>query len=355
MLNINDLLRKNIQNLKPYSSARNEFSGDDVILLDANENPKVLSGLPVGINRYPDPLQKRVKEKLSGIKGVNSDNIFLGNGSDEAIDLALRCFCNPGIDSLAIFPPTYGMYKVCAAINDVNIFEYPLNANFEIDSDKFLGEIKPEVKVVIICNPNNPTANIQSKSSIKKIIERFQGIVILDEAYIDFCPEQSLVNELSKYPNLIILQTLSKAWALAGARVGIAMASKEIIDVFNKVKFPYNISNPSLLIAEQALDKENESKQRIEEIFYERNRLLKIITTLPRVLKVYPSSANFILVKTSDAKRLYTYLVSNGIIVRNRDSETSCKGCLRVTIGLKEENDRLVELWERFEQQVQSE
>lgn len=348
MLNINSLLRKNIQNLKPYSSARNEFSGDDVILLDANENPNILSGLPVGINRYPDPLQKRVKKKLSELKGIPSDNIFLGNGSDEAIDLALRCFCNPGVDALAIFPPTYGMYKVCAAINDVKVIEYPLNTEFAIDVDKLLVELNPEVKVVIICNPNNPTANIQDKSTIKKIIEKFQGIVILDEAYIDFCPKQSLVGDLSKYPNLIILQTLSKAWALAGARVGIAMASKEIIDVFNKVKFPYNISYPSLMIAEVALGKENESKQRIEEILYERIRLQKIITTLPCVLKVYQTVANFMLVKTSDANRLYNYLVGNGIVVRNRDSEVGCKGCLRVTVGTKDENDKLIETWEKF-------
>ena len=349
MIDINNLLRKNIQNLKPYSSARNEFSGDDVILLDANENPKELSGLPLGINRYPDPLQKRVKEKLSALKGISSDNIFLGNGSDEAIDLVLRCFCNPSVDSLAIFPPTYGMYKVCAAINDIKVVEYPLNAQFEIDIDKFLSDIKPEVKVVIICNPNNPTANTQDKSAIKTIIERFQGIVIVDEAYVDFCPEQSLVRDLSNYPNLIILQTLSKAWALAGARVGIAMASKEIIDVFNRVKFPYNISYPSMNIAENAIDKEVEARERIAEIINERERLLNIIPNLPNVLKVYPSSANFILAKTSNANALYKYFIENGIVVRNRDLEIGCKGCLRITIGAKEENDKLIDKWRNFE------
>jgi len=347
MLNINSLLRKNIQNLKPYSSARNEFSGDDVILLDANENPKALSGLPIGINRYPDPLQKRVKDKLSALKGICSDNIFIGNGSDEAIDLALRCFCNPGVDSLSIFPPTYGMYKVCAAINDIKVVEYPLNAQFEIDADKFLRETKPEVKVVIICNPNNPTANVQDKSTIKKIIESFQGIVIVDEAYVDFCPEQSLVADLSKYQNLIILQTLSKAWALAGARVGIAIASKEIIDVFNKVKFPYNISYPSLMIAEEALSKSAESQSRIYEIIAEKERLLKLLPDLPKVVKVYPSSTNFILVKTTDAISLYKYLIQNGIVVRNRDSETSCKGCIRITVGLDDENKRLLDIWKK--------
>ncbi len=348
MIDLNNLLRKNIQNLKSYSSARNEFSGDDVILLDANENPKALSGLPIGINRYPDPLQKRVKEKLSVLKGISSDNIFLGNGSDEAIDLALRCFCNPGVDALAIFPPTYGMYKVCAAINDINVIEYPLNSTFEIDIDKFVDELKPEVKVVIICNPNNPTANVQDKSIIKKIIERFQGIVIHDEAYVDFCPEQSLVNDLSKYPNLIILQTLSKAWALAGARVGIAMASKDIIDVFNKVKFPYNISYPSLMIAEEALSKSVESQSRINEIIEEKERLLKLLPDLPMVVKVYPSSTNFILVKTTDSNSLYKYLIQNGIVVRNRDMETNCKGCIRITVGLDDENNRLIDAWKKY-------
>lgn len=348
MLNINSLLRENIKNLKPYSSARNEFSGDDVILLDANENPNSLNELPKGINRYPDPLQKRLKEKISNIKVVDTKNIFIGNGSDEAIDLLMRCFCNPGVDSIAIFPPTYGMYKVCANINNVEVIEYPLDYNFRIDSDLFLSNTRPNLKIAIICNPNNPTANVQDKKSILRIIESFKGIVIVDEAYIDFCPNNSLVSLLPKYPNLVILQTLSKAWGLAGARVGIAMASQEIIEILNKVKFPYNISYPSLLSAEKALEQEYEAKMRIEEIINERDRLIKTIATLPSVLKVFQSSANFILVKTSDAQKLYSYFLNNGIVVRNRDSEMSCKGCLRITIGLKEDNNKLIELWRKY-------
>ena len=348
MLNINSLLRKNILELKSYSSARNEFSGDGVILLDANENPNILKNLPKGINRYPDPLQKRLKEKLSAIKGIDSRNIFIGNGSDEAIDLLIRCFCNPGKDSIAIFPPTYGMYKVCANINDAEVVEYPLDNNFKLDCDIFLNDIKPNIKIAIICNPNNPTANVQDKESIIKIIEMFKGIVVVDEAYIDFCPSNSLVSELPRYTNLVILQTLSKAWGLAGARVGIAMASKEIIDVLTKVKFPYNISYPSLLIAEEALCKIDEAKARIEEIISERNRLLSIIPNLPSVITVNPSCTNFILVKTQDTNPLYKYFIDNGIVVRNRDTEAGCNGCLRITIGTSDENDKLLETWRKF-------
>ncbi len=348
MLNINNLLRKNIKELKSYSSARNEFSGDDVILLDANENPNILKDLPKGINRYPDPLQKRLKEKLSAIKGINSSNIFFGNGSDEAIDLLIRCFCNPGKDSIAIFPPTYGMYKVCANINDAEVVEYPLDNNFKLDCDLFLNNIKPNTKIAIICSPNNPTANVQDKESIIKIIETFKGIVVVDEAYIDFCPSNSLLSELPKYPNLVILQTLSKAWGLAGARVGIAMASKEIIDILTKVKFPYNLSYPSLLIAEEALCKIDEAKARIDEIISERDRLLSIIPHLPSVIKVYPSCTNYIFVKTQDANSLYKYFINNGIVVRNRDRELGCKGCLRITIGTKDENEELINTWKNF-------
>ncbi|MHC1704724.1 MAG: histidinol-phosphate transaminase [Tenuifilaceae bacterium] len=348
MVDINKLIRPNIRNLKPYSSARSEFSGDDVILLDANENPSNFDGLMKGINRYPDPLQRKIKEKLSTIKAIASDRIFIGNGSDEAVDLIIRTFCRPGIDSIAIFPPTYGMYKVCAAINDINVIEFPLTENFLIENLDLKNTIFDDIKIIFICNPNNPSGNIQNKETLKEIIENFKGIVVVDEAYIDFCPDQSLVSELENFPNLIILQTLSKAWALAGARIGIAFASKEIVDILTKVKFPYNISFPSLIIADEALNKTIEAKSRIMNIIVERERLIKILPELPAVIKVYPSLTNFILIKTSDAASLYKYFLQNGIVVRNRDSEIGCKGCLRVTIGLEEENNRLLEVWGKY-------
>lgn len=344
MLNINSLLRENIKKLKPYSSARNEFDGEKAIFLDANENPNCLDELPEKINRYPDPLQKNLKEKLSKLKGVNTENIFVGNGSDEAIDLLIRCFCNPSIDSILIFPPTYGMYKVCANINNVIVEEQPLDVNFCIDFE----QISSNSKIAFICNPNNPTGNVQDKDKLLDFIAQFNGIIVIDEAYIDFCPEESLVDKLSEYPNLVILQTLSKAWALAGARVGIALASKEIIDVLSKVKYPYNINNLSLTVAEMALNSQTQAKNYIDEIVSERERLMKVLPSLPSVIKVYQSKANFILVKTQDANTLYKYFIQNGIVVRYRNLEIGCKGCLRITVGTNDENERLINTWEKF-------
>lgn len=347
MFDINTILRQNIRNLQPYSSARSEFSGSDVILLDANENPRVPDGLPEGVNRYPDPLQWEVKKKLSTIKGVNPANIFLGNGSDEAIDLVIRCFCKPGEDAIAIFSPTYGMYRVCAAMNDVAVVDYPLDENFTINGN-FTDRLAGNVKVVFICNPNNPSGNLQSNETIEKILNLFQGIVVIDEAYIDFCPGQSFVPKLGKYQNLIILQTLSKAWALAGARIGIALASKEIIEVLSKVKYPYNVGLPSLRIAGQVLEDTDEMQKQLQLIVDERKRLTRLLPTLPGVVRVYPSEANFILVKTNNAIAIHNHLTINGIVVRNRDREVGCNGCLRVTVGTFEENDRLIAAWQEY-------
>jgi histidinol-phosphate aminotransferase len=347
MFDLNTILRPNIRNLQPYSSARSEFSGSDVILLDANENPFAPDGLPEGVNRYPDPLQWEVKKKLSTIKGVDPENIFLGNGSDEAIDLVIRCFCKPGEDAIAVFSPTYGMYRVCAAVNDVAVVDYPLDENFMIN-DNFTDRLAGNVKVIFICNPNNPSGNLQSNATIEKILNSFKGVVVIDEAYIDFCPGQSFVSKLGKYPNLIILQTLSKAWALAGARIGIALASKEIIEVLSRVKYPYNVGRPSLRIAGQVLENNGEMQKQLQLIVDERKRLTSLLPKLPGVVRVYPSEANFILVKTNDALGIYNHLTGNGIVVRNRDRETGCKGCLRVTVGTCNENDRLISAWQEY-------
>lgn len=346
--NLDLITRTNIKNLKPYSSARSEFKGKEGTFLDANEN-SFGSPLVTNYNRYPDPMQLDVKEKLSKIKGLPTQNIFLGNGSDEAIDILFRAFCIPGKDNIIICPPTYGMYEVSANINDVNITRVPLTReDFQLDTENILMAINPNTKLIFICCPNNPTGNGVKWDSIKKILENFTGIVIVDEAYINFARYRSLIPELLNYPNLVILQTLSKAWGLAGLRVGMAFASEAIIDIFNKIKPPYNINIASQKIALEALDNTEKINEWIKEIVIERDALNVELAMLPFIIKIYPSEANFILVKTSNPVDIYNFLVGNKIIIRDRSKVELCEGCLRITIGTKEENRVLLDTLKNY-------
>lgn len=335
MNNIKSLVRKNILNLAPYSSARDEFSGSDGIFLDANENPFGQ------YNRYPDPYQKDLKQKLSIIKGVSEDEIFIGNGSDEAIDLLFRIFCEPNKDTCMIFTPTYGMYEVSAAINAVDVLKINTDSKFEID----LNEVKAiyterPVKLTFICNPNNPTGNAISKEKIEGILKISNGIVVIDEAYIDFCKDLSSIDLINQYPNLIILQTMSKAWGLAGARIGFAFANKETIKLFNAVKPPYNVSALNAQAALNQLTNLEEFENNKVEILNNKQSLTEEIRKLDDVKTIYPSQTNFLLVEFNDANWTYNMLVEKGIIVRNRNSVI--RNCIRITIGNKEENQKLI-------------
>ncbi len=342
MFDLDKITRENIKNLKPYSSARDEYKGKQGIFLDANEN-SFGSPLDTDYNRYPDPIQLDVKEKLGKIKGLPIQNIFLGNGSDEAIDILFRAFCNPGVDNIIICPPTYGMYEVSANINDVKIIKIPLTAEeFQLDTENILKAINPNTKLIFVCCPNNPTGNGVKWDSVKRILENFKGIVVIDEAYINFARYRSLIPELLNYPNLIILQTLSKAWGLAGLRVGMAFASEPIIDIFNRIKPPYNINSVSQKLVLEALENTDKVNAWIKTIVEEREKLSSEISKLGFVLKVYPSEANFLLVKTKDATALYNYLVLKEIITRDRSKVELCEGCLRITIGTKEQNELLL-------------
>lgn len=341
--NLDTITRTNIKNLKPYSSARSEFKGKEGIFLDANEN-SFGSPLDANYNRYPDPLQLDVKEKLGKIKGLPIQNIFLGNGSDEAIDILFRAFCNPGVDNIIICPPTYGMYEVSANINDVKIKRVPLTSEeFQLDTENILKAIDNNTKLIFICCPNNPTGNGVKWDAIKNILENFSGLVIIDEAYINFARYRSLIPELLNYPNLVILQTLSKAWGLAGLRVGMAFASEPIIDIFNRIKPPYNINIASQKLVLEALNNTDKINAWIKETVEERDKLSAELAMLPFIIKVYPSDANFILVKTNDPMAIYNYLVTKKIIIRDRSKVELCEGCLRITVGTKEENRKLID------------
>ena len=338
MKSLKELTRPNIWSLAPYSSARNEYSGHVArVFLDANENP-----YNAPYNRYPDPLQLEVKERLSAIKGVPADCIFLGNGSDEAIDLVYRCFCEPGKDNVVAICPTYGMYEVCADINNVEYRAVMLDEQYQVSADKLLAAADANTKAIWICSPNNPTGNNINREEIIKVIESFDGFVIVDEAYIDFSSEPTILRQLAQYPNLIVLHTMSKAWGSAAIRMGMAFAQKDVIDIFNKVKYPYNVN---LLTQEQALKRLNDTisvEQWVNILKLERGRLMKAFAELPICEKVYPTDANFFLAKMTDAQGIYDYLVNEGIIVRNRTRITLCHNCLRVTIGTKEENSELL-------------
>ncbi|MDR2271449.1 MAG: histidinol-phosphate transaminase [Sphingobacterium sp.] len=340
--NLNNLLRENIKKLVPYSSARDEFKGEASILIDANENP---FGSPLNhdYNRYPDPLQHQVKAKLSKIKGVPTENIFLGNGSDEAIDILYRAFCTPAVDNVILVPPTYGMYEVSANINDVAFKKVNLTADYQLDLDGIADAIDAHTKLIFICSPNNPTGNSIRRQDIETILNNFQGLVVVDEAYINFSAVKSFTQELAEYPNLVVLQTLSKAWGLAALRLGMAFASKEIIAVYNKIKPPYNINQATQDIVLEALDHVDQVNDWIKETVSEREKLVRGLLELDYVHHITPSDANFILVKMEQPKEVYDYLVQYGIIVRDRSKVELCAGCLRITVGTPAENITLLE------------
>ena len=338
MKELKELTRENIWNLAPYSCARNEFSGRNAkVYLDANENP--YNG---PLNRYPDPLQLEVKKQLAKVKGVAEDCIFLGNGSDEAIDLMYRCFTEPKVDNVVAMDPTYGMYKVCADINDVEYRTVSLNEDFSLNADNILAACDNHTKVIWLCSPNNPTGNALDRGAIEKILKDFEGIVVVDEAYCDFSSQKPFRTELSKYPNIVVLNTMSKAWGSAGIRLGMAFASKDIIDILNKVKYPYNVNALTQREALELLADPYEVDKWVRTILLERSRVVDAIKVLPICRKVYPTDANFVLVEVDDARKTYEYLVDRGIIVRNRNSVHLCNGCLRITIGTKTENQELL-------------
>ncbi|RAJ02649.1 histidinol-phosphate aminotransferase [Chitinophaga skermanii] len=341
MFNLDNLLRDNIKRLVPYSSARDEFKGEAMISLDANENSHG-SPLSTNYNRYPDPMQWKIKYKLADIKGVPPQNIFLGNGSDEAIDILYRAFCRPGIDNVILCPPTYGMYEVSANINDVTIRKVSLTENFQLDLAALETAIDENTKMIFVCSPNNPTGNDLDREDIEALLNNFDGIVVIDEAYINFSRQRSFIQELTEYPNLVILQTLSKAWGLAALRVGMAFASEDIINVFNKVKPPYNINEASQQLTLEALENTTQVNEWIKDTVIERGNLIQQLAALPIVQKIYPTDANFFLVKVTDAKGIYNALAEKGIIVRDRSKVELCAGCLRITVGTKDENAALL-------------
>ncbi len=340
MFDLENLVRENIKRLVPYSSARAEFSGAAQIFLDANEN-SFGSPLPRNYNRYPDPLQTEIKEIIAMRQNVKADEIFIGNGSDEAIDLLFRIFCRPNKDNVLICPPTYGMYEVSAAINDVAIKRANLTKDFQLDCSAIEKAIDENTKLLFVCSPNNPTGN--SLAKVSNLAKEFGGIVVVDEAYIHFSRQNSLVSEITDCPNLVVLQTFSKAWGLAGLRVGLAFANEEIIKLFNKVKPPYNVSQIAQEVTLQALENRADVQKTITDIITERENLTENLQKLSFVKKIYPSDANFLLVKTMDGEAIYQFLLDEKIVVRNRNSVELCEGCLRITIGTPEENESLME------------
>lgn len=340
---IESLVRANIRSLCPYSTARDEYSGPIGVFLDANESP-----YPTGYNRYPDPHQKALKSRISQIKGTAVENIFIGNGSDEAIDMVFRVFCVPGRDNVVAIAPSYGMYAVAADMNDISVRPFMLDDDFGFDNDALLAACDANTKAIFLCTPNNPTGNAFSNAQIVDLLERFKGMVIVDEAYIDFCSEPSLVAKIGEYANLIVLQTLSKAWGMAGLRVGLAFADEYVIRLMSMVKYPYNINQLAQEAALKALQVDNSS--RVAEIVAQRAVVADAVASLSFVEKVYPSEANFILAKVDDADRVYNHLLATGIIVRNRNRVKGCMGCVRITIGLPEENVKLLESLKLYEE-----
>lgn len=335
---LNQLIRPNILNLEPYTCARNEYTGEARAWLDANENSRI-----DGFNRYPDPLQIEVKTKLGAMRGVDVDRIFLGVGSDECIDITYRVFCRPGIDNVVAIEPTYGMYSVCAAINDVEYRNVRLRDDFSLDVEALFEAVDGNTKVIWICSPNNPTGNAFPMDVLREVASRFDGIVVVDEAYVDFSDAGSMVDVLDEYPNLIVMQTFSKAWASAALRLGIAFASREIISVFNNVKYPYNINILTQRQALSVLESADVIRKVVEELVAARDKLGERLSALECVRRVHPSDANFLLVEVTDAGALYEFLKSCGVIVRNRSRVALCGNCLRITVGTDEENDLLIE------------
>ena len=342
MFQLDKLTRENIKKLVPYSSARDEFSGEAKVFLDANEN-SLGSPLAKWYNRYPDPHQHKLKEVISTIKGIAPEHIFLGNGSDECIDLLFRCFCNPGVDNVVVCPPTYGMYEVSANINDVEVRRAPLLENFQLDLIHLENLVDEHTKIIWLCSPNNPTGNSLNRVDVEAVLNNFNGIVVIDEAYINFSRQKSFVQELPEYANLVVMQTFSKAWGLAGLRLGMAFASTAIIDTINKVKPPYNISQATQEIALQALENTGQVNDMIRELVDMRDALAEVLAQAPGVEKVYPSDANFILVKINEARKVYDFLLTKAIVVRDRSKVKLCEDCLRITVGTERENTDLVE------------
>jgi len=340
-MNLNKLLRKNILGMKPYSSARDEYKDlqADMVFLDANENP-----FDTPLNRYPDPQQTRLKESIASQKKVSTDQLLLGNGSDEVLDLIFRAFCEPNQDSILTTPPTYGMYDVLANLNAVDNILVPLSPDFQLEVDSIFDAIKPQTKLLFICSPNNPSGNSVERKAIERLLKNFNGLVVIDEAYIDFTKDPSWTQVLEEYPNLIVTQTLSKAYGLAGIRLGICYASKEIIAVLNKIKPPYNINSLTQEAAIKAFENKDSVQAQIESILNERTNLINAFKSVPFIKKIYPSEANFILIKVDDANKRYEELIKNGIVVRNRSSQLHCENCLRITVGTPSENTQLITL-----------
>lgn len=355
--NLENLIRENIKKLTPYSSARSEYRGTADVFLDANENsygsPVLLpspsgEGPGVRLHRYPDPLQWQLKKELSKIKGVPPQNIFIGNGSDEVIDIAFRIFCEPGKDNVIVCPPTYGMYKVCAEINDVEAKEVLLTDDFQLDVENILAALDKNTKLIFICSPNNPTGNNMNRLDIEFLLNNFSGIVVIDEAYINFSKQKPFLRELTEYENLIVMHTLSKAWGLAALRLGLGFASEKIINLFNKVKPPYNINQSSQQLGLHALSNIKEVNGNIKNTVEQREWLSHELLKFKFVKKVFPSDANFILIKVDDADKVYQYLLLQRIIIRNRTNERLCENCIRITVGIPEENKKLIKALENY-------
>ena len=342
--NINKLVRGNILNTVPYSTARDEYKTNSAtIFLDANENP-----FNTGLNRYPDPRQNKLKEKISALKKIPVGNIFLGNGSDEIIDLLIRAFCEPGRDKIMINPPTYGMYEVSAQINGNEVVKVPLSANFELDFDTMRNAFNENLKILFLCSPNNPTGNTYHQETIDKLLMDLNCIVVIDEAYIDFSAKKSWIYRLNEFPNLVIMQTFSKARGLAGIRLGMAFANEQIINILNRIKLPYNINTLTINAAYESLKNQSEPERQIDLIKFERQKLSDILNKYSFIEKVFPSDSNFILCRTTNAKEIYNYLSDNGIIVRNRSGLVFCDNCLRITVGTPEDNNALINQLDQY-------
>lgn len=351
MRSIDELVRKNIRDLKPYTSAREQYMDYTLTLMDANENPWGAIGTIDNhqvLNRYPDPYQRTLKQKLAEVKNVSEEQIFLGNGSDELIDLLIRIFCEPGKDMIATTNPTYGMYRVSAAINDVAVKEVNLDASYQLSASTLLDAISPETKIIFLCSPNNPTGNLLDPTEITRVLENFDGIVVIDEAYIEFSGSEGFVQECRRYPKLVVMQTFSKAWGLAGIRLGVGYTSERLIHYLNRVKPPYNVNQLTQKQALGAMEAVHEINMLVAKVKNARDFLSREISQLEFVEKVYPSDANFILVKMLEAKAVFNVLIENQIVVRDRSNVTLCEGCLRITIGTEEENTRLVDVLKRF-------
>ena len=347
MEEIQNIARTNIRELVPYSSARGSFAGENCILMDANENP-----YGKRLNRYPDPLQTDLKKMIAERENLNPDKIFLGNGSDEIIDLVLRVFCRPAIDNVVTVEPTYGMYEVLAGINEVEVRKAQLDKDFNLSEKKLLSKTDANSKVIILCSPNNPTGNLLDKEKVRYLLNHFSGIVLLDEAYIDFANDSGFIKELDSFPNLIILQTLSKSWGLAGVRLGKAFATKEVIDLLNKIKFPYNISRLNQENAQRAISRSRRIRSNINTIVKERRKLEKRLKSFSFIEKIFPSEANFLLIRVKDAPDLMKFMSNSGIILRDRSGQKGCLNCIRITVGTPRQNRKLLKAFQKYQKEV---